>query len=113
MPGFDNTGPGGRGPRTGRGQGRCAPTAGDTSTEQADWGAGRGYGRGYGRGLGRGAGRGGGRGYGRGFGAGAGRGYGRGWQAAVAVPQNETDAELRSRLTALEAELAALKTKED
>ena len=40
MPGFDGTGPEGRGPLSGRGFGPCA-------------GRGRGYGKGFGRGYGR------------------------------------------------------------
>ena len=42
MPGFDRTGPQGRGPLTGRGMGPCGA------------GSPGGYGRGYGRGFGRG-----------------------------------------------------------
>ncbi|NMC35409.1 DUF5320 domain-containing protein [Candidatus Beckwithbacteria bacterium] len=41
MPGFDQTGPTGQGPMTGRGMGFCS------------WGYGRGFGRRAGRGLGR------------------------------------------------------------
>jgi hypothetical protein len=60
MPGGDRTGPGGLGPRTGRGLGYCAgyDTPGYTK------GPGMGFGRGWGRGRGRGYGR----GYGRGWG---------------------------------------------
>jgi len=46
MPGFDRTGPRGRGPLTGRGLGPCGQ------------GFGRGLGAGFGRGMGRGFGRG-------------------------------------------------------
>ena len=53
MPGFDGTGPQGRGPMTGRGLGPC--------------GSGRAFRRGFGRGFGRGFRRGVGRGFGRGF----------------------------------------------
>lgn len=64
MPYLDGTGPGGLGPMTGRGLGRC--------------GRGFGYGtRGYGRGYGF-------RGYGRGFGYGLGA-YGR-WKGAYYLP---------------------------
>lgn len=63
MPGGDRTGPGGLGPRTGRGLGYCAgyDTPGYTK------GPGMGFGRGWGRGRGRGYWR----GYGRGWGYGA------------------------------------------
>jgi len=71
MPGFDGTGPEGRGPRTGRGLGRCNPDNTNPTTDVAEndfpYGRGRGYGRGYGRGP---AGRGRGRGFGFGFGRG-------------------------------------------
>ncbi|MBW1735637.1 MAG: DUF5320 domain-containing protein [Deltaproteobacteria bacterium] len=60
MPGFDRTGPEGRGPMTGGGRGLCAPAR-------------AGYAGGFGR---RPAG---GRGFGRGYGLG--RGYGRGYRA--------------------------------
>jgi len=69
MPGFDGTGPRGRGPMTGRGEGNCAMPA----DEYDDIPRGYGYGRGWGRGRGRGWGR-----RGRGYGRGWGRGYGRG-----------------------------------
>jgi len=46
MPGFDKTGPEGKGPKTGRGMGSCNPNASK--------GFGRGMGRGRGRGFGRG-----------------------------------------------------------
>jgi hypothetical protein len=61
MPGFDGTGPQGRGPMTGRGFGPC--------------GSGRAFRRGFGRSYGRGFGR----GPRKGFGAGLGRGFGRGF----------------------------------
>lgn len=56
MPGGDRTGPGGLGPRTGRGLGYCAgfSTPGYTRGGGLGRGWGRGYGRGYGRGFGRG-----------------------------------------------------------
>lgn len=53
MPNKDGTGPEGKGPKTGRGLGKCAPT-GDTKEETMP---GRGFGRGQGRGMGRGFGR--------------------------------------------------------
>jgi hypothetical protein len=72
MPGEDRSGPLGKGPRTGRGLGRCGPgtTRQETETTEAppvtdDAGIpprGRGPGRGFGRGTGRGPGRGRGRG---------------------------------------------------
>jgi len=65
MPGGDRTGPGGLGPRTGRGLGYCAGY--DTP----------GYTKGPGMGLGRG--------WGRGWGRGRGRGYGRGWGYGVPI----------------------------
>lgn len=58
MPGFDKTGPEGRGPLTGRGLGQCQGAR--------PVGNGRGLGRGNGQGLGRGQGR--------------GQGQGRGWR---------------------------------
>jgi predicted Fe-Mo cluster-binding NifX family protein len=61
MPGGDGTGPGGQGPRTGRGRGGCR---------------GQGGGRGRGQGGGRGRGQGGGRGKGQGGGRGKGQGGG-------------------------------------
>lgn len=76
MPGLDQTGPMGEGPRTGRGRGICPPTgpAGDVAPV---YGVGRG-------GLPRGGGR------GRCFGGGRGQGRGRGWrhwQQATGLPQ--------------------------
>lgn len=65
MPGFDGTGPEGRGPMTGGGMGNCAP--GDPSTRRGLLGLG--FRRGFGR-----------RGW-AGRGLGAGRGFGvRGWR---------------------------------
>jgi hypothetical protein len=71
MPGYDRTGPGGAGPRSGRGLGRCGrPDDGTASVEdtyqndRAGWSAGR---RGGGRGRGFGDG---GRGRRQGFGTG-------------------------------------------
>jgi hypothetical protein len=67
MPQGDRTGPQGRGPKTGRGQGNCNPKGGPSAPqEQGGMGAGRGQGRGSGRGAGRGKGRGRGSGQGRG-----------------------------------------------
>jgi len=57
MPGFDGTGPEGRGPITGRGMGYCALPEDEYERIPR-----RGYGRGFGRGRGRG------RGWGRGRG---------------------------------------------
>jgi hypothetical protein len=64
MPGFDGTGPLGRGPMTGGARGFCARPA-PRDDVGLGWGAGHGYGpgagygraRGYGRGVGRGGGR--------------------------------------------------------
>ncbi|MGD9963156.1 MAG: DUF5320 domain-containing protein [Thermoplasmata archaeon] len=68
MPGGDRTGPGGYGPRTGRGLGYCS------GYDAPGFASPRGFGGRFGGGFGRG------RGYGRGF--------GRGWrfQAAYAPP---------------------------
>ena len=67
MPGFDGTGPGGMGPRTGGGFGYCAPVERPYGRPTGGWPYGRGRGPRGGRGFG---------GRGRGFG---GRGWG--WQA--------------------------------
>jgi len=71
MPGGDGTGPGGLGPRTGRGLGYCAgySTPGFTKGPGMGMGWGRGMGRGRGIGYGRGMawGRGGWGGWGRSF----------------------------------------------
>jgi hypothetical protein len=58
MPGFDRTGPEGKGSRTGRGLGRCNPKNSEKNDDQLDdfrpvGRMGRGYRRGRGRGLGR------------------------------------------------------------
>jgi len=61
MPGFDRTGPLGKGSRTGRGFGKCDPEKGESPDESNNTRFGRGLGRGRGgrgRGLGRGMGRG-------------------------------------------------------
>jgi hypothetical protein len=61
MPGFDKTGPLGKGTRTGRGFGKCNPAQGENPDENSEPLFGRGMGRGRGgrgRGLGRGMGRG-------------------------------------------------------
>lgn len=63
MPGFDRTGPEGKGSQTGRGMGKCNPE--NNSSEGIQFG--RGLGRGFGRNSGGGQGR------GRGNGRGAGR----------------------------------------
>ena len=82
MPGFDGTGPAGRGPMTGWGRGMCNPygsraVGGDPYRPAYRMPADTGYGYGFGRprlGLGRGL-----RGRGRGLGRGRGPGQGRGW----------------------------------
>ena len=71
MPGFDGTGPLGQGPRTGRGFGYCAPTAGSYYGQPVVYGVGRG-------GLPRGG--------GRGFTFGGGRGR-RFWSFAPVAPR--------------------------
>ncbi len=50
MPGFDRTGPEGKGPRTGRELGKCNPVPEDSPDE-------RGFGRGFGRGRNQAGGR--------------------------------------------------------
>ena len=96
MPGFNQRGPQGLGPMTGRGLGIC----GNRNM------AGAGYGASYGAGYG-------GQGYGRGFGGGGrgmGRGMGRGFGfagAPVSGPANE--AALQDRARMLEKELNAIK----
>ncbi|MDE4907652.1 DUF5320 domain-containing protein [Methanogenium marinum] len=78
MPGFDGTGPGGLGSRTGRGMGRCPPvgTVAPIAPEEGAVAGSQGtvppapayqFGMGAGYGMGRGR-RAGGRGMGRGFG---------------------------------------------
>lgn len=88
MPGFNQRGPQGLGPMTGRGQGVC------TNQNTAGTGAGFG-GRGCRRGFGGG---------GRGMGRGMGRGFG---PAAVPGVANETALQDRARM--LEQELNAVK----
>jgi len=56
MPLGNRTGPGGLGPRTGRGLGYCSGYSYPGYLNPAGRGWGRGYGRGYGRGWGRGRG---------------------------------------------------------
>ena len=46
MPGFDRTGPLGKGSRTGRGLGKCTPAKGEGSDENNETQFGRGLGRG-------------------------------------------------------------------
>ncbi|WP_035238559.1 DUF5320 domain-containing protein [Desulfobacter vibrioformis] len=90
MPGFNQRGPQGFGPMTGRGQGVCA--------NQNMAGTGAGYGAGFG-----------GRGCGRKFGGG-GRGMGRGLgPAAGPVPGAENETALQDRARILEQELNAIK----
>ena len=95
MPGFDRTGPRSQGPRTGRGVGYCAPTAGSSYGQPVVYGVGRG---GIPRGGGQGFAFGGGRGRGRRFG---GRGF-----APVAPAYSPAPAPIR--MTA-EQEIAGLK----
>ncbi len=95
MPGFNQRGPQGLGPMTGRGQGIC----GNRNTTGAGYGTGSGAGYG-GRGCGRGfAG-------GRGMGRGMGRGFG---QAAAPVSGALNESALQDRARMLEEELNAIK----
>ena len=88
MPGFDRTGPEGRGPRTGRGFGPC----------------GRGIGYGAGAGFGRRA----------GFGRGRGMGFGRGFRrfAAPLNPEPVYDYPQQAVLTK-EEEIASLRSEKE
>nr|WP_320014491.1 DUF5320 domain-containing protein [uncultured Desulfobacter sp.] len=90
MPGFNQRGPQGLGPMTGRGLGVC----GNRNTAGAGYGAGYG-GRGFGRGFG-GGGRGGGRGMGR-------------WFGPVDAPGVVDETTLQERARMLEEELNAVK----
>ena len=91
MPGFNQRGPQGSGPMTGRGQGLC------TNRNMTGTGYAAGYGAGYG-----------GRGCGRGFGGG--RGMGRGFgPAAAPVPGAVNETVLQDRARMLEEELNAIK----
>lgn len=56
MPGFDRTGPEGKGAKTGRGMGKCNPQKDVTDETRSGKGLGRGQGQGKGRGRGRGKG---------------------------------------------------------
>ena len=89
MPGYDGTGPLGRGPMTGGGFGRCTGYGG----------RGYGYGAGYGRGSGRGFGRG--RGFCRRL-----WDYGAGFFAAPRFDRRE---DLQSYAQDLESELSTVK----
>ncbi|WP_321416995.1 DUF5320 domain-containing protein [uncultured Desulfobacter sp.] len=95
MPGFNQRGPQGVGPMTGRGQGIC----GNRNATGAGYGTG--YGAGYGgRGCGRGF------GGGRGMGRGMGRGFG---PAAPPVSGALSESALQDRARILEDELNAIK----
>ena len=94
MPGFDRTGPLGRGAMTGRRMGNCANVSGETGVFR-----GRGFGAGYGRGNG----------FGRGF------GYGRNSYnqelsnvSDKTVLENEINT-LKDQLMSLEKQLSDLK----
>jgi len=66
MPGFDRTGPEGKGPQTGRALGKCAPNkqspgedvSGEKNPDEREFRRGFGRGRNFGRGWFRGGGRG-------------------------------------------------------
>ena len=92
MPGFDRTGPLGRGAMTGRRMGYCA----NVSEEPGGF-RGRGFGAGYGRGFGRGF------GYGRNF-------YNQGLAdvSEKTVLENEINT-LKDQLTVLEKRLSGIK----
>jgi hypothetical protein len=109
MPGFDRTGPGGQGPRTGWGRGFCAGGAArEAGITPPAPGAGLGGGFGRGRGFG-GGGRGG--GFGRG---GGGRGWRNrsfatglpGWARFGGTAQPETRADLEQQAAALREQLS-------
>ncbi|MFP4058935.1 MAG: DUF5320 domain-containing protein [Bacteroidales bacterium] len=77
MPAFNRRGPLGKGPRSGRGLGKCNPNNEITANTSETWpryGLGRQIGRGLGRRPGRGMGLGSGRGLANRFGFGRGRG---------------------------------------
>jgi hypothetical protein len=112
MPGFDGTGPAGRGPRTGGGRGFCAPGVGARypygSTGPVMRGAGRG-------GIPWGGGR------GRVYGGARGRGWWCGpalYYSPYAQPFTEPDAEqemnfLKNQAASLEQELSAIRKRLD
>lgn len=96
MPGFDRTGPGGRGPATGWGRGGCAPRSG--GRRPSPLGAMRGIGRG---GVPWGGGR------GRCFG-------GRGWRGPYAwqtAPMTDEAELLRNELAAAREQMAAMEAR--
>jgi len=95
MPGFDRTGPMGKGPMTGGGFGRCGSARGGGGFG----GRGFGYGAGYGAGAGRGYGRGG--GFCRRF-----RDYGPGFSGPARVGRRE---QLQDYAQNLEDELALVR----
>jgi hypothetical protein len=68
MPGLNSTGPEGKGPRTGRGLGRCKPNDQENNFSHANENEPRALGKGLGRRLGKGI------GAGRGLGRRSGRG---------------------------------------
>ena len=80
MANFNGKGPEEKGPRTGRGLGKCNKehVVSEEWYDKPRNGEGYHFGRGYGRGRGYGNGHGGGHGYGRGHGHGGGRGRGNG-----------------------------------
>ncbi len=102
MPGFNRTGPMGRGPMTGRGMGLC------TGAANRGYGQGMGMGRGMGRGFGRGFGQ----GFGRGMGMGRGFGRGMGWaplDAGYASDPTQERAAIQGEMAALGERLEELR----
>jgi Family of unknown function (DUF5320) len=104
MPGFDRSGPDGKGPLTGGNRGLCGSNSGKDPDEFV---AGQGRGRGPGQG-GAGMGRGG--GAGQGGGSGRGRGLG-GRRNQQMNNSSSVNSDLEERARELESELKAVKEK--
>lgn len=103
MPGGDQTGPMGAGPRTGRGLGVCAgyPVSGKINSMP---GRGMAYGRGFGRGAGMG------RGYARGFGWRSAGGFGYAKMGAGISAQDEA-AMLKGQVQYMQDEMEVLNSR--